>query len=42
MKTNHTRKDMYIDIFGRWLMQINNNGMSEKQSRVLLRGYKSL
>jgi hypothetical protein len=32
MKTNQTRKDMYIDVFGRWLMYIDHNGMNEKQS----------
>jgi hypothetical protein len=36
VKKNHTGKDMYIAIFGRWSMYIDHSGMNAKQSRELL------
>ena len=35
-KTNHLKNHMYIDIFGRWLMQIDHTYMSARLSKELM------
>ena len=35
-KTNHLKKHMYIDIFGRWLMYIDHTYMSARPSKEIM------
>jgi hypothetical protein len=36
VKTNHTKKYIYIDIFRKCLMYIDHSGMNAKESRELM------